>query len=170
MNDDAITIRIDKLEDAVRKLNLPEAQRRAILQRAVSAVLRWASGRVKANLVKHAQVPREAMKYRVFTRMRDAGYGNALVWIGLNPIRLKDLHPQETGRGVTAGPVSVPGGFIAIGGHVFRRKGRKRLPIEKVPGFEIEDKAWPFVFQAAAGIQDRLLIEFEKAYLAVAGK
>lgn len=59
------------------------------------------------------------------------------LWIGTRPISVFALGtPVQTKKGVSSGGKSFPGAFIATmpsgGTSVFRRKGRGRLPIEKV--------------------------------------
>ena len=59
------------------------------------------------------------------------------LWIGTLPLSLNAIGtPVQTRKGVRSGGKSFPGAFIATmpqgGTSVFRRKGRARLPIEKV--------------------------------------
>jgi hypothetical protein len=86
------------------------------------------------------------------------------VWVGLKPIPLKHLGPRKTGDGITAGPVSVPGGFAvkSLGRNVFKRKGAKRLPIEK-QSYAIDKEAAPIIDAVASEVEERLYTEFENA-------
>jgi hypothetical protein len=59
------------------------------------------------------------------------------LWIGTRPISVFALGtPVKTKKGIRSGGKSFPGAFVATmpsgGTSVFRRKGRSRLPIEKV--------------------------------------
>jgi len=53
-------------------------------------------------------------------------------------LSLKEFGPRQTRRGVSAAPWKkrrvFPGTFMGPGEHVFRRKGRSRLPIHKLWG------------------------------------
>lgn len=79
----------------------------------------------------------KAMQIRKATRGRLV---SSLVVTG-KPIPLKDYKARQTRKGVTVSVTKgtrkvIPGAFIVqkLSGHVFRRQGRKRLPIEKLVG------------------------------------
>lgn len=90
-----------------------------------------------AELAAALKIRAELLKNRITIRYRYKS-GNGTFWFGLNPINLGSMNAKQDrmiGGGVTAGPVTVAGAFIAkgskMGGQVFKRGGKSRLPIFK---------------------------------------
>lgn len=85
-------------------------------------------------LSKDLRVSLDVLRYRMKS-LKAGGYNQgahkARVWFGLNPLALKHLGPRQVAKGVKAGPLYVKGAFMAKG-QVFKRLGRKRLPIDQV--------------------------------------
>jgi len=80
------------------------------------------------------------------------------IWIGLNPIDLKRMNPRQLKGSVKAGPVKREGAWIGkgkLGGHVFKRLGPGRLPIEKQV-YNIEEQGEVAVETVKAKVQDYL--------------
>lgn len=79
----------------------------------------------------------------VHSRDNEGAGAKGIVFIGLNPLTLKRLNPKQNKRGVKAGPVTRPGAFIQttkLGGHVFKRRGKNRLPLDK-QSYKIDEAA-----------------------------
>jgi hypothetical protein len=123
---------------------LPAAARRAIvrgLNKTATNVRTSASAAIRKRRALSAKVVRDAMAIRKATKERLV---SSIVVTG-SPIPLRDYKARQTKRGVT---VSVSPGarklvehrgnhaFIVnkIGGHVFVRTGKSRLPIKKLFG------------------------------------
>lgn len=104
----------------------------------VAQNVRTASGRaIRQRRALNASVVNKAMAIR---RATTTHLQSSLVVTG-KPIPLRDYKPRQTRRGVTVSVTTgtrklVPGAFIVqkLSGHVFRRAGDKRLPIEKLMG------------------------------------
>lgn len=160
---DFIFINAQGLDDIARNFAADEKQVTAAMRRAVSRTTRWAGTQVARKVASSTKVRAGILKGRMVVDFigRDGSLGR--VWVGLRPIDLKRLKPRETKSGVTAGPAKRPGAFISskLGGHVFERVGKARLPIKKSEGVEILPQGLEAVEQIAGHVGERLLREFE---------
>jgi hypothetical protein len=177
-------LRIDvrDLTAKVEKLKLPEATQRAIMRRVVAQTARWAQGVAVRTMTSKTELKSEVVKHRVMFDIKNAEYGYARIWFGLFPLSLSWLNPVQNAHGVTAGPASVPGGFMPYSsGPVFKRTGEKRVmkkgrykgkvreAIQK-QYYPIEQFADQILEKLSNQIGERLLLNFEKAYIAELGK
>ncbi len=111
----------------------------------------WANKESAADLSKHLRVPYRAMRKRVKVKRRMMTFSGSLatarIWYGINPLDAKYLAPKQLEGGVqTQGKGIIMKGFISpeLKGHVFKRTGASRLPIEKQT-LDVEDKAASFL-------------------------
>lgn len=107
----------------------------------------WANKESAVELSKHLRVPYRAMRKRVKVKRRmitwSSSMATARIWYGINPLDAKYLAPKQLSGGVqTQGKGIIMRGFISpeLKGHVFKRTGPSRLPIEK-QSLSVEDKA-----------------------------
>lgn len=158
-----IFINAKGLDEIASQFAATEKQIAAAMRRAVSRTTRWAGTQVARKVASVTKIRSGVLKGRMVVDFvgRDGTLGR--VWAGLNPVDLKRLKPRQTKSGVTAGPAKRPGAFISpkLGGHVFERVGKKRLPIKKSKGVEIYDEGQEAVAQVAEQVGDRLMREFE---------
>jgi hypothetical protein len=160
---DMIFINADSLQSIAGKFAATEKQVASAMRRAVSRTTRWAGAQVARKVSSVTKIRSGVLKGRMVVDFvgRDGVLGR--VWAGLRPIALKRLNPRQTKSGVTAGPAKRPGAFISekLGGHVFERVGKKRLPIRKSKGVEILEPGIDAVAQVAEQVGERLMREFE---------
>jgi hypothetical protein len=119
------------------------------LNSTFTKMARWLTAKSIRELSAHLKLPRKEMKRRLrtFRLSRTAGGKGVRVWYGLDPIGMIHLGAAEErrkGGGVTAyGDRFEKDAFIAKGRagnggtaasnrQVFKRKGRARLPLQKV--------------------------------------
>lgn len=159
---DMIFIKASGLDQIGRDLGASTKQIEAAMRSSVSRVTRWAGNEAARRISKATKITGKVIKGRM--RVEVMGKDGVLgrVWAGLQAIPLKAMKPRQTRSGVTAGPAKVPGAFISkkIGGHVFKRKGPKRLPIEKQT-YRIIDPGLDAMGSLEREIGDRLMREFE---------
>lgn len=130
---------ITRLVGAMTQLSnrVPDAMRRALNHTGDKA-----RTRVKRALSQQIRAPQAAIVQYGKMRTERANYGRleyAIIAAG-GPIPLKYFRPNQTARGVSAAPwgnrkvykSAFMGG--SMGGHVFWRKGKERLPIERIAG------------------------------------
>jgi hypothetical protein len=104
----------------------------------VAANVRTAASRaIRQRRALTASVVNKALTIRRATRTK---LQSSLVVTG-RPISLRDYKARQTRKGVTVSVTTgtrklIPGAFIVqkLGGHVFQRTGKARLPIEKLVG------------------------------------
>ncbi len=112
------------------------------ISKALNTTLRkmasWVRTQSTRGLSKELAVQQKIIRRRLKTaKLKRTGSGaSVIVWHGLNPIPLIYLKARETRAGVKAsGGRFVAGSFIARAKsgnlQVFKRRGRKRLPIDK---------------------------------------
>ena len=124
------------------------------LQRALRKFVRRLGYQLKQLIAQSNAITQKSLKTRVrvsfsFTAV-DLGKGR--VWLGLNPMSYKHIGtPQQLRKGVRSGKHFAQGAFI-WNGHVFKRRGRRRFPIDKIT-LDIEDKARPIIARLNASIQ-----------------
>lgn len=123
-----------------------------VIPRALNKTIRQVQSAAVKSIVREIPVKqariRRNLRIERATRMRFSG---AVVARGFR-IPLKEFSPRQTAAGVTyrgqmGGRRIVRGAFIvpSLGGHVFRRKGASRLPIDKqfgpsVPQVFLQDR------------------------------
>jgi hypothetical protein len=160
---DMIFIRADGLDAIASQFAATEKQVEAAMRRAVTRTTRWAGTQVARKVSSATKIRAGVLKGRMVVDFvgRDGTLGR--VWAGLKPIDLKRLKPRQTNSGVTAGPAKRPGAFISqkLGGHVFERVGKSRLPIKKSEGVPIYDPGVDAVAAVAEQVGERLMREFE---------
>lgn len=137
------------------ELDATEKQVKLAMRSTVSRMSSWlrvrAGRAIRAETKLRAELLRKRLKNIKLKYAGDGTIGG--VWIGLNPIDLKYLMPEQDGLGVTAGPSgaheSYEGAFMGprpgtlaskLRGGVYARKGKARLPIVRL-GMPIQDKA-----------------------------
>jgi hypothetical protein len=159
---DMIFINAKGLDRIGRDLGATQKQIEPAMRSAVSRVTRWAGNEAARRISKATKVTGKVIKGRM--RVEVMGKDGVLgrVWAGLSNIPLKAMKPRQTKSGVTAGPAKRPGAFISkkLGGHVFKRTGKKRLPIEKET-FSIFDPGMDAMGSLENEIGERLQREFE---------
>lgn len=133
------------------------------MKAAVSRTARWASAQLRKRTAKLIRVSSRVIKGRIGLFFND---GTARLWFGLWAVDLKRMNPRQTASGVVAGPASRKGAFISkdLGGHVYQRTGKSRLPIERVEGHPIEKEGYAALAEVAKEIEPRILLEFERAF------
>jgi hypothetical protein len=159
---DMIFINAKGLDRIGRDLGATQKQIEPAMRSAVSRVTRWAGNEASRRISKATKVTGKVIKGRM--RVEVMGKDGVLgrVWAGLRNIPLKAMKPRQTKSGVTAGPAKRPGAFISekLNGHVFKRTGKKRLPIEKET-FSILDPGMDAMRSLENEIGERLQREFE---------
>lgn len=160
---DLIFVEAKNLQEFALELGAvgPDAQR--AMKIATSRTLRWAASTVRRKMAKSLTISAHVVKHRMIVRATSEG---GRLWVGLNPIDIKHLNPVQDAGGVQAGPARRPGAFIVqgLGGHVFVRKGRKRLPIKKAAPYEIKSEGELAIGDVGKKIGDKLMTEFERAF------
>lgn len=164
MSKDTLAINFTDLEKKFYELGGgSDEQVQKALKTAVGRTTRWAYGQALKRLAKGVKVSSRILKNRVQFYIGDR-WGK--VWIGAYRIPIRDLGAKQNSRGVKAGPLNLPERFIspAMGGHVFKRFGKSRLPIRKEPGFEIEQQGNAAIQDVLPELNDKLTAEFERAF------
>jgi hypothetical protein len=137
-----ISLRIDTADIMRRAAVYQQGPKR--MQQIISRVLNHVGGtartKVKSTLAKQMGLPAGTVDARLITKRAYPGNQSFEITAGGRPIRLADFDARQTKRGVSARPWGqrrvFPGTFIVetLGGQVFRRAGRARLPIIKLWG------------------------------------
>lgn len=124
------TFDIDRLKD---EFDIYRKDVKAAVQAAVKDTAAIVNEDMTVEMAHVCDLSARIVKGRIFLRYAYRNH-SASVWVGLNPFSLKRLHPRQTSDGVTAHGRQYQGAFIvsSLGGHVFRRTGKGRCPIEKV--------------------------------------
>ena len=160
---DMIFINAKGLDRIGRDLGATAAQISPAMRTAVSRVTKWAGNEASRRISKATKVTGKVLKGRMRVEVmgRDGVLGR--VWAGLQNVPLKAMKPRQTKSGVTAGPAKRPGAFISkkLGGHVFERVGKERLPIKKSEGINILDHGLDAMGSLEKEIGERLQREFE---------
>ena len=146
------------------------------LRQAKAATAAWANTAAAKELARHLRLPYSVMRRRVKVKRRIFAGGSELdaarVWIGVNAIGLKYLKPMQTPQGVTTSVMSVDGAFINPGlrGHVFKRRGVGRLPIDKQV-YDVQAKADEYIEREfVPKLQQHYLTILEDQLSRVSGK
>lgn len=120
------------------------------LRQAKTATAGWANTAAAKELSRHLKLPYSVLRRRVKVKRRIFASGSehdtATVWFGVNAVDLKYLKPVQTPTGVTTSVKTVDGGFInpGIRGHVFKRRGVARLPIDK-QSYDVQAQADEYI-------------------------
>ena len=94
---------------------------------AFKEATRWLKNEVQRYAVNRLNIPKSALKKRFITNS-----ANQSLWFGLNSVSAHRLGtPKRAPDGITVGDFHYAGGFVHDG-VIYRRRGQKRLPIEKV--------------------------------------
>ena len=130
-------VTMDELKEAIRM--------------ATEETAAWANKESAKDLAQELRVPYPAMRKRIKVKRRMITGGSSLatarIWYGINALSLKYLKPKQLEGGVqTQGKGIVMSAFISpkLKGHVFKRTGPGRLPIERQE-LSVEDKAAQFL-------------------------
>jgi Prophage minor tail protein Z (GPZ) len=155
--------------------SVPLKMANAIVLRALNHVGDIARTQVKRELAKQTGLTVTVVDKSMRTvRAIPARQSYEVVATG-KPIALREFAARPTRRGVSARPWGqrrvFPGTFIvrALGGHVFRRAGRGRLPIVKLWGPSLPRELLrgkvPEVFEQVVSerLPERIFHEFEQA-------
>lgn len=133
-----ITISLEGLESVLASFAaLPEQAARAE-RRAVNKVTKFVARGAKREVAKSMGVAQKILDDRIRSfNYGHRGIASGLVWFGLNPMAVTKQRfgsLTQTRIGAKAGRLSFPGAFVAEmkNGHVgvFRRRGKKRLPLD----------------------------------------
>jgi len=130
-------------------LGVLESDISAAIKTATRKTFKWAEREAAKQIAAEAGIPYRAARTRTRSKYRLTGSGQ--VWFGLNPVSAKYLGAKERKGGFTA---------KKLNGHFFRRKGRDRLPIERIEktieseGLGVVEGDFP------RDVQDRLIEEF----------
>lgn len=158
-----IIIAAKGLEEVAKEWNAAPAMVEKAMRSATVKVTRWAGSELRKRVSKEIKVASSIVKGRMIINV-NGPFGR--VWIGLKPISLKAFRPRQTKEGVSVRSKTIPGAFIPksmkLGFHVFKRRGKKRLKIDKLTQ-SIEDEAIPVIRALSGEIEERLLEEFDKA-------
>jgi hypothetical protein len=137
-----ISLRIGTVDLVRRELVYQAGPTR--IQQIISRVLNHVGGtartKVKSTLAKQMGLPAGTVDARLITKRAYPGNQTFEITAVGRPIPLADFDARQTRRGVSARPWGArrmfPGTFIvsSLGGQVFRRTGRARLPIVKLWG------------------------------------
>ncbi|ODN41559.1 hypothetical protein [Piscirickettsia litoralis] len=113
-------------------------------KQALNATTRILKAELKRGLAGELNMPMAVIRRRVPLKNRGSATEKK-IWLGLNPVAVSRLNPKQHRKGVKARRYVFEGAFIAPtkgGLQVFRRVGRKRLPILK-QFVAIEDQSVP---------------------------
>lgn len=151
--------RMPELIEATAK-QLDQAVSRAL--RKTGAWLRTHSVRELGRELGIVQAPLR-QRFKLYPRLKD---GEVKVWVGLRPLSVHYLgNPRQTVDGVRVGRKTFDGAFInpMRSRHklVWRRKGRERLPIERVTQ-EIAELGEAVVNRWEARVEARFIELFEQ--------
>lgn len=150
-----LEVHADQLNRLQLDLMATDAEVRKAFGSTLNKMARWLKSQSARGLSKELDIKQKALRRRLksFRVRSKGGQSEVTVFYGLDPIDYMDLTPRQTSSGVSAGKRRVPGAFIASvqGGNrkVLKRKGAKRLPIEK--------QTVPISDKADAWIEDRLM-------------
>jgi hypothetical protein len=131
------------------QLGVLEADISAAVKTATRKTFKWAEREAAKDIAAEAGIPYRAARARTRSKYRLTGSGQ--VWFGLNPVSAKYLGAKERKGGFTA---------KKLNGHYFRRRGRERLPIDRIEK-PIEDDGMAYVEgDFSKRVQDMLIETF----------
>jgi hypothetical protein len=128
-------------------LNVLETDISAAIKVATRKTFKWAEREAAQEIAAEANIPYRVARARTRSKYRLTGSGQ--IWFGLNPVSAKYLAAKERKGGFTA---------KKLNGHFFRRKGRERLPIERIEK-PIEDEGMGVVSGDFPDRIQKMLIE-----------
>ncbi|MCW5319632.1 phage tail protein [Verminephrobacter aporrectodeae subsp. tuberculatae] len=113
---------------------LPPSALQGAWRRTLRKTANWIKGQTAKAISGAARIPQKLIRRRLYFFLRSGNTGK--VWLGLNAIEAHRLGtPRQTRRGVTVGRHRFEGAWMKkkTGPEgVYRRKGRGRMPYEKV--------------------------------------
>lgn len=158
-----LDINVEQLRVAVADVSATQAQAEKALLSTLAKFAAWLHAKSAKGLSTELGIQQKVIRRRLkkFGLRKRNGGAEITVFYGLNPIALIYLQPKKRAAGISAsGGRYVPKGFIAKG-QVFKRRGAKRLPIDKQVA-DIKD-------QADVYIEDNLLgtAEFDAKFFSL---
>jgi len=140
-------------------LGVLEADITKAIKSATRKTFKWAEREAAKEIAANAGIPYRAARARTKAKYRLTGSGQ--VWFGLNPVSAKYLGARERKGGFTNDKLNA---------HWFRRRGRARLPIDRIEK-PIESEGMQFVEgEFPAELQQRLIDEFFAALDKTSGR
>lgn len=118
-------------------LGVLQKDMKAALRTATKQTGQWANREGARGLAKAVGVPLSVLRRGLrlkFQYQSVKGFSTARLWYGLNAISAKYLGGRQTKKGRNVRGQVFTQAFVseALDGHVFRRVGKDRLPIERV--------------------------------------
>lgn len=157
---DTLKVDIDVSQVLALVRHLPPSVMQNAWRRTLRKTVKWVQTQTAKIVSKATNIPQKLLRQRLyfFLRSRDSGK----VWLGLNAIEAERLGKvRQTRRGVTAGRFRFEGAWlmkkVAPDGPVYRRKGRGRMPYERVK-FDWSGHGDAAFREAAAKVEARLLV------------
>lgn len=119
---------------AANALGLTEADVKKAVKAAAGKAAKWAQKQGTAALSAITTIPQRELMESLRTRMKPTKAGGAVAWFGLNDVSAKHEGARQTAVGVVTNTSEYPSAFVVkkLGGHVFKRRGAARLPIDKM--------------------------------------
>jgi len=120
---------------AANALGLTEADVKKAVKAAATKAAKWAQKQGTAVLSGLTTIPQRELMESLRTRMKPTKKNSgAVAWFGLNDVSAKHEGARQTANGVVSNTSDYPSAFIVpkLGGHVFKRRGAARLPIDKM--------------------------------------
>ena len=141
------------------KLGMLEADMQAAIKTATRKTFKWAEREAAKQIAAEAQIPYRVARVRTRSKYRLTGSGQ--VWFGLNPVSAKYLGAKERKGGFTNKKLNQ---------HFFRRRGRARLPIDRIEKPIEQDAEGVVQGDFPQDVQDKLIEEFFLALDKKAGR
>ena len=129
-----LDLELQGIQAIVDELEPTAKQADAALKRTLNRMAKWLQTRTARGLSQELQMPQRIIRRRMkkSTITKDSNGYVIRLFYGLNEVDLIHLNAKQTRKGVTAGKYQVDGAFISNKkNQVFKRMGKKRLPIEK---------------------------------------
>lgn len=155
-------------------LGVLQKDMKAALKTAVRQTGQWANREGARGLAKATGVPLNVLRKGLrikFQYQSVKGFSTARLWYGLNAISLKYLGAKQQKKGVRAKGVTYKGGFISgeLGGHAFKREGKKRLPIKSLE-MTVAEKGMAYLAEFEAKVAAQFVTFFFAALDKAAGR
>jgi len=152
---------VDNWDNIAELLGLLPKQMRQARRTATRKAGHWANREGSRGVAKAANVPlkilREGMRLTYeYKSLRGLPIGN--LWVGMNAIATKYLAARQQRKGVKVRGVLKKGVFIApsLGGHSFQRRGKKRVPIDRVD-YQINERVEIFLDQFTPKVTEKFI-------------
>lgn len=157
------------LEGVIAAFQADAEQIRAASRRAVNKTLKWVWTRARRDIAAHVGVAQKLLANRFHVKEARALSGGAVsgsAWIGVNPIRVTAEafgKLTQTKTGARAGKHTFPGAFVFLTPKkdkpgIYRRRGKKRTPIDMVK-IEVEDDGTRAAIDGIAAEAGERLVE-----------